>query len=101
MMPTAIRPTAVNRAMGPQFRPWLTLTGVIGLRGEPPLPPPDEAGGVLAPGFPPAFAPTVTTFGRGCSPPCVLRLMVVSVTSRGGRARHVVGRGNQKSTRLA
>src|ERR687897_218716 len=37
-MPIAITATAMNSAIGPQLRPWLTLTGVTGLRG--PLPPP-------------------------------------------------------------
>src|SRR5262249_58246484 len=38
MMPSASAPTRLNRMIGPQLRPWLTLTGVIGLRA-PPLPP--------------------------------------------------------------
>src|SRR5262249_22867843 len=38
MMPSASAPTRLNRMIGPQLRPWLTLTGVIGLR-PPPLPP--------------------------------------------------------------
>src|SRR5688572_16755743 len=32
MMPTATRITAVNIAIGPQLRPWLTLTGASGRR---------------------------------------------------------------------
>src|SRR5579859_2536013 len=37
MIPTASRPTIVNSAIGPQGRPWLTLTGAIGGRPPPPL----------------------------------------------------------------
>src|SRR5690349_17481278 len=45
MMPTAIRMTAVNRSIGPQLRPWLTLTGAMGRR------PPNFAAGFEAPAF--------------------------------------------------
>src|SRR6185312_7148561 len=56
-MPTATRITTANIAIGPQLRPWLTLTGAIGRR-----PPPFTAGreppalAALAAGRPAALA---------------------------------------------
>src|SRR5438046_10299712 len=55
MIRRAASPTAADRAIGPQFRPWLTLTGAIGRR-PPPLP--AAAAGRLLDGRAPAdFAP--------------------------------------------
>src|SRR4051794_11098727 len=66
----AIKITVVSRAIGPQERCWVTLTGVIGLR---PLPP---VGGLPAPGrgdppgLPPVGVdlPVLTTFTCRFSP---------------------------------
>jgi hypothetical protein len=44
MIRTATRPAAPNIAIGPQFVPWLTLTGATGLR---PLAPPDRPAGAF------------------------------------------------------
>src|SRR5689334_2146370 len=42
MIAIATTPAAENIAIGPQFRPWRTRIGAVGLR---PLPPPAFAGG--------------------------------------------------------
>src|SRR3954447_6230830 len=62
MIPRAITPTRANRAIGPQLRPWLTLIGVIGLRGPPLFFPgvflaevPERAGPALRAGAPAFF----------------------------------------------
>src|SRR5689334_18654614 len=74
MIPTAIRPTMANSAIGPQLRPWLTLTGVIGLRGPPPafLPGVFLAGPLLRTGVPLFFG--VVPPARGLALPPGLAL---------------------------
>src|SRR5215216_6014149 len=75
MMPSASAPTSPKSTMGPQLRPWLTLTGVIGLRG--PLPPaPGRAPfAALALAAPPALAPLAA--GPALALPPVLALAPV------------------------
>src|SRR5436309_937620 len=56
MIRSAASPTAADRAIGPQFRPWLTLTGATGRR-PPPLPPVAAAGRLLDGRAPTDFGP--------------------------------------------
>src|SRR3712207_4141835 len=56
MMPTAMSTTTPATAIGPQLRPPLTLTGVIGLRPLPPPLPPLGCGPLPAGREPPALA---------------------------------------------
>src|SRR5262245_8287110 len=82
MISTATTPTAAKRAIGPQLRPWLTLTGAIGLRGPPPPFLPEGADG-LAPGLAAGLPEIFTEPGLFCSPLGVLMLIVVVRRSKG------------------
>lgn len=93
MMPAASTPTATKSAIGPQARPWVTLTGVTGLRG--PLPPArGEPAGLPEPALAPdagrpaaGFLPVLTTVGRRSGPPGVLMLIVPRQVGRSGEWR--------------
>src|SRR2546429_5638034 len=76
MIPAASSATAVNSAMGPQLRPWLTLTGVIGGR-PPPLAALFDAGALADVDLPAGLAPAAGLVdGRRLPPVCGLLMLI-------------------------
>src|SRR3981189_140647 len=65
MIRTATTPAPPNMAIGPQLRPWLTLTVLSGLRL---LPPPALAGGRPVGGFTPGRLLLVDAFAAVLAP---------------------------------